>query len=87
MVAVNALDDAFGHVYKAFQLGGGALQGREVAELIDCLTIRGMSLGEMGRWERKEGKNHKTSVSLSLPISHISWTLLVSEPDSHMWRV
>ena len=57
MVAVNALDDAFGHVYKAFQLGGGALQGREVAELIDCLTIRGMSLGEMGEEGGKESQN------------------------------
>ena len=24
---VNALDDAFGHVHKALQLGGGALEG------------------------------------------------------------
>lgn len=43
---VNALDDAFGHVHKALQLGGGALEGREVAELIYCLTIWGMGLGK-----------------------------------------
>lgn len=48
MEVVNALDNAFGHVHKALQLGGGALEGREVAELIYCLTVRGMRLGETG---------------------------------------
>ena len=81
VVAVDALDDAFGHAYKAFQLGGGALQGREVAEFIYCLTVRGMSLGRWGR------KSNKTSVSLSSHILAVhywsqNWTFACGGSDS-----